>query len=223
MMTTKIFNNTKRAFSLKSESELNRAIFMFKMMGMPAMVKIGTTLTNLSLNLHLPVEGLIKKTIFNQFCGGVTEEDCLPTIRNIYTKQLHGILDYSVEGKETEEEFDAATERKLNIIKFIADKPEIPFGVFKPTGVGKFAIWEKVSQKETLTKEEQQEWDTIKVRVEKLCKTAHDLGTCILVDGEETWMQDAADDLMEEMMHKYNKERVVIFNTIKCYRRDRLQ
>ena len=196
---------------------------MFKMMGMPAMVKIGTTLTNLSLNLHLPVEGLIKKTIFNQFCGGVTEEDCLPTIRNIYTKQLHGILDYSVEGKETEEEFDAATERKLNIIKFIADKPEIPFGVFKPTGVGKFAIWEKVSQKETLTKEEQQEWDTIKVRVEKLCKTAHDLGTCILVDGEETWMQDAADDLMEEMMHKYNKERVVIFNTIQCYRWDRLQ
>jgi len=223
MITTKIFNNTKRAFSLKTDGELNRAIFMFKSIGSPVMVKVGTFLTNVSLNLRLPVEGLIKKTVFNQFCGGVTEEDCLPNIRKIYTKKLHGILDYSVEGKETDEEFDAATQRKINIIKFIADKPEMPFAVFKPTGVGAFDIWAKVTNKETLTAEEEESWNKIKDRVKRLCKTAYDLDVCVLVDAEESWMQDAADDLIEEMMALYNKEKVIIFNTIQCYRWDRLQ
>lgn len=223
MMTTKIFNNTKRAFSLKTDAELNRAIFLFQMIGRPFLVKIGTSLTTLSLKLRLPVEDLIKKTIFNQFCGGVTEEDCIPTIRKIYTKQLHGILDYSVEGKETETEFEATTDRKLNIIKFISNHKEVPYAVFKPTGIGAFEIWEKVSQKETLTAQEATAWNNIKKRVDDLCQTAVKLDVRVLVDGEESWMQDAADELIEEMMAKYNKERAMILNTIQCYRWDRLQ
>ncbi len=223
MIRKKIFNNTKSAFKLKSDNELDRAIFLFGMMGRPTLVKAGTTLTKLSLKFHLPVEGLIKKTIFEQFCGGVTEEDCKPTIKNMYGENLHSILDYSVEGKETEEEFDAATEKKLSLIEYANNNDEVSFAMFKPTGIGRFEIWEKVSEKISLTEEEKEEWENVRKRVDTLCAKAHELDVRLYADGEETWMQTAADDLMEEMMRKYNKEKVLIYNTLQCYRWDRLE
>lgn len=223
MITEKIFNDTETAFKLKTEDDLNRALFLFGMINRPTLVKIGTTLTNLSLKLHLPVEGLIKATIFKQFSGGETMEDCLPTIRKMYTKKLHSILDYSVEGKEQEEQFDAAMKKKISIVEFAAKNKELPFAVFKPTGIGRFEIWEKVSSKVTLNPEEVEEWKRVKQRVQNICEAAFQNDVSVLADGEETWMQDAADDLMEEMMRKYNREKVVVFNTLQCYRWDRHQ
>ncbi|TRO66567.1 proline dehydrogenase family protein [Christiangramia sabulilitoris] len=223
MIRKKIFNNTKSAFKLKSNTDLDRAIFLFSMMNRPTLVKAGTALTKLSLKLHLPVETLIKKTIFEQFCGGVTEEDCKPVTREMYNENLHSILDYSVEGKETEEEFDAAMRKKLSLIEYAQGKEEIPFAMFKPTGIGRFEIWEKVSEKINLSEEEKAEWERIKKRVDTLCSKAFELNVRLYADGEETWMQTAADDLMEEMMKKYNtKEKVLIYNTLQCYRWDRL-
>lgn len=222
MINKKIFNNTKSAFKLKSNTELDRAIFLFSMMNYSTLVKAGTALTKLSLKLHLPVETLIKKTIFEQFCGGVTEEDCKPVTKEMYDENLHSILDYSVEGKETEEEFDAAMKKKLSLIEYAKKSDEVTFAMFKPTGIGRFEIWEKVSEKISLTDEEKEEWERVKNRVETLCSKAHELGVRLYADGEETWMQTAADDLMEEMMRKYNKDRVLIFNTLQCYRWDRL-
>lgn len=222
MINKKIFNNTKSAFKLKSNAELDRAIFLFSMMNRPTLVKAGTALTKFSLKLHLPVETLIKKTIFEQFCGGVTEEDCKPVTREMYDENLHSILDYSVEGKKTEEEFDAAMEKKLSLIEYAKASEEVTFAMFKPTGIGRFEIWEKVSEKLSLSKEEKEEWERVQKRVDTLCKKAHELGVRLYADGEETWMQTAADDLMEEMMRKYNKEEVLIFNTLQCYRWDRL-
>lgn len=223
MIRKKIFNNTKSAFKLKSDRELDRAIFLFGMMGRPTLVKAGSSLTKLSLKFHLPVEGLIKKTIFEQFCGGVTEEDCKDVTKNMYGENLHSILDYSVEGKETEEEFDAATDKKLSLIEYANNNDEVSFAMFKPTGIGRFEIWEKVSEKISLTEEEKKEWENVRNRVEKLCARAHELNVRLYADGEETWMQTAADDLMEEMMQKYNKEKVLIYNTLQCYRWDRLE
>lgn len=223
MITKKIFNDTETAFTLKSESELNRAIFLFEMIDRPLLVKAGTAMTNLALKVHLPVESLIKKTIFNQFCGGVTEKDCLPTIEKMYSKNLHSILDYSVEGKEKESEFDKAIERKTNIVKFIATREEMPFAVFKPTGIGRFELWQKVSANASLSLEEEEEWQRVKNRVNRICEEAYNQGVRLLADAEESWMQDAADVLMEEMMFKYNRERAVIFNTLQCYRWDRMQ
>ena len=223
MIRKKIFNNTKSAFKLKSNVELDRAIFLFSMMGRPTLVKAGTALTKFSLKLHLPVETLIKKTIFEQFCGGVTEEDCKPVIREMYDENLHSILDYSVEGKKTEEEFDAAMRKKLSLIEYAKGKEEIPFAMFKPTGIGRFEIWEKVSEKINLSEDEKQEWENVKKRVDTLCNKAHELNVRLYADGEETWMQTAADDLMEEMMRKYNRQdKVLIYNTLQCYRWDRL-
>ncbi len=223
MITQKIFNDTETAFKLKSEDELNRGLFLFGMINRPSLVKIGTSLTKLSLKLHLPVEGLIKKTIFNQFSGGESMEDCLPTIEKMYTKKLHSILDYSVEGKEQEEQFDAAMQKKISIIEFAAKKKELPFAVFKPTGIGRFEIWEKVTSKITLTAEEEEEWKRVQQRVENICEAAYQNDISVLADGEETWMQDAADDLMERMMKKYNQKKAIVFNTLQCYRWDRLE
>lgn len=222
MIRKKIFNNTKAAFKLKSNTELDRALFLFSLMNRPTLVKAGTAITKASLKLHLPVETLIKKTIFEQFCGGVTAEDCKPVTQEMYGENLHSILDYSVEGKETEAEFDAAMEKKLSLIEYAKGKKEIPFAMFKPTGIGRFEIWEKVSEKISLSDEEKEEWERVKKRVETLCSKAHELKVRLYADGEETWMQTAADDLMEEMMRKYNKEEVLIFNTLQCYRWDRL-
>lgn len=222
MITRKIFNDTETAFRLKSDLELNRAIFLFEMINRPFMVKAGTAMTNFALKVRLPVEGLIKKTIFNQFCGGVTEKDCMPTIEKMYSKNLHSILDYSVEGKEKEEEFEKAIERKVNIVKFVADKEELPFAVFKPTGIGRFEIWQKVSANASLTLEEEEEWQRVKNRVNRICEEAYKNNIRLLADAEESWMQDAADVLIEEMMFKYNRERAIIFNTLQCYRWDRL-
>ena len=222
MITKKIFNDTETAFKLKSNEDLNRALFLFGMINRPTLVKIGTYLTNVSLKLHLPVEGLIKSTIFKQFSGGETMEACMKVIDKMYTKKLHSILDYSVEGKEAEEQFDAAMKKKISIIEFAATKKELPYAVFKPTGIGRFEIWEKVTSKANLSDEETQEWERVKNRVDLICGAAFKHNISVLADGEETWMQDAADDLMVEMMQKYNKEKAIVFNTLQCYRWDRL-
>lgn len=223
MIDTKIFNNTKRAFILKSENDLNRSVFIFKTMNIPYLVPLGIFFTKLALKLRLPVEWLIKKTIFAQFCGGETQKDCLPLVKLMHSKHVYSVLDYSVEGKEEEKEFDKATEEKIEIIKFASEQTEIPFAVAKPTGLGRFEIWEKVSQNEALNTSEEQEWQRVKKRVQKLCQAAVDHDTKLMFDAEESWMQDAADNLIEDMMKIYNRDKIYIFNTLQCYRWDRLK
>lgn len=218
----KIFNNTENAFILKSDAELNRAHFLFKMIGNPSLVKVGTSLTNFALKLHLPVEGLIRKTVFDHFCGGINEQDCLKVVDKMYAKGVSSVLDYSVEGKEEEEQFDAALEMTLRTIDFAKASQAIPFAVFKPTGLGRIDLYEKVGAKLTLNSSEQSEWNRVVARFEKVCQYAFDKDVTILIDGEETWMQDAADQLVERMMELYNKEKALIFNTLQMYRWDRL-
>ena len=134
MSKDKIFDNTEIAFALKSDSELERAYFLFKMISIEPLVRIGTAATNFALKAHLPVEGLIRSTVFDHFCGGVNEEDCLPVIDKMFEKGVSSVLDYSVEGKETEAEFDRAFKMTLKIIDFAKEKKSMPIAVFKPTG-----------------------------------------------------------------------------------------
>jgi proline dehydrogenase len=222
MIDTKIFNNTKHAFVLKSDKDLKRSLFLFTMMNIPFFVPISTRATNLALDLKLPIEGLVRATIFEQFCGGESQDECMPLVKKMYTENVYSVLDYSVEGKETEEEFDKAAKAKIEIIEYASKSKEISFAVAKPTGLGRFAIWEKVTANDVLSGEEQQEWDSIKARFERVCQAAYDNDTKLLIDAEETWMQDAADNLAEDMMRKFNKEKAIIFNTLQCYRWDRL-
>ncbi len=223
MKNTTIFDNTEIAFSLKSDSELERAYFLFKMISNEPLVRIGTAVTNFALKAHLPVKGLIRATVFDHFCGGVSEDDCIPVIDKVYSKGVSSVLDYSVEGKEEESQFDAALEKILRIVDFADNKDAIPFAVFKPTGFGRFLIWQKKTEKVALTAEEEKEWERIVTRFETVCKKAHACDVALLIDAEESWMQDAADDLITEMMRKYNKEKAIVYNTLQLYRHDRFK
>ena len=170
----------------------------------------------------MPVEGLIRATVFDHFCGGVTENDCLSVVDKMFTKGVSSVLDYSVEGKEEEEQFDAALNMTLKTIEFAKERKAIPFAVFKPTGFGRIDLYEKVGAKETLTPSEQTEWNKVIARFELVCSEAHKKNVALLIDAEESWMQDAADELVTEMMRKYNKEKAIVFNTLQMYRWDRL-
>ncbi|MFL9836107.1 proline dehydrogenase family protein [Flavobacterium sp. ST-75] len=219
----KIFNNTAVAFSLKSDTELDRAYFLFKMIASEPLVKIGTAVTNFALKVHLPVEGLIRATVFDHFCGGTNEEDCLPVVDKMFTKGVTSVLDYSVEAKEDESEFDNALNKTLKTIVFAKERAAIPFAVFKPTGFGRFELYQKLGEGKSLNETETAEWNRVIERFEKVCKTAHETDVALLIDAEESWMQDAADDLVAEMMRKYNKEKAIVYNTLQMYRWDRLE
>ncbi|TRX42822.1 proline dehydrogenase family protein [Flavobacterium restrictum] len=219
---TEIFNNTQIAFALKSDTELDRAYFLFKMIDSQPLVRIGTAVTNFALKANLPVEGLIRATVFDHFCGGINESDCLTVVDKMFTKGVSSVLDYSVEGKEEEAQFDAALEMTLKTIEFAKERLAIPFAVFKPTGFGRLALYEKLGEKQTLTPQEQAEWDRVVTRFDVVCQEAHHKNVALLIDGEESWMQDAADDLVTTMMQKYNKQRAIVFNTLQMYRWDRL-
>ncbi|KJJ37440.1 proline dehydrogenase family protein [Aequorivita vladivostokensis] len=222
MASNSLFDNTETAFQLKSDSELERAYFLFKMISMEPLVRIGSAVTKFALNVNLPVEGLIRSTVFDHFCGGVNERDCMGTVDKLYDVGVSSVLDFSVEGKEEDLQFDATAQKVIELTEFAENKEAMPFSVFKPTGLGRFKIWQKITEKKPLTESEQVYWENLQARYDTVSKAAHDCGIRLLIDAEESWMQDAADDLCEKMMEKYNIDRPIVFNTLQCYRWDRL-
>lgn len=219
----RIFENTKTAFALKSDAELERAYYLFRMISMEPLVKIGASLTNFAIKAKLPVEGIIRTTVFDHFCGGVSEEDCMPVVEKMWKKGVCTVLDYSVEGKDTEDPLDDALAKTLEILEFVKQKDAMPFAVFKPTGYGRFGLYQKISEGKSLNASEQAEWERVIRRYDQTCKRAYDLGVSLLIDAEESWMQKAADDLVEEMMRSYNSRDFIVFNTLQMYRHDRLE
>lgn len=219
----RIFEDTATAFALKTDSELERAYFLFKMIANEPLVRMGTAVTNFAIKAHLPVEGLIRATVFDHFCGGISEDDCLPVVDKMWEKGVYSVLDYSVEGKDEEDPLDNALEKTLKILDFVKEKKAIPFAVFKPTGYGRFALFQKVSEGKKLSASEEAEWGRVVTRFDKTCKKAYDLDVSLLVDAEESWMQDAADHLVEQMMQKYNTKKAVVYNTLQMYRWDRME
>ena len=216
-----IFENTENAFALKTDSELERAFFLFRMIANEPLVKIGTMMTNFAIKAQLPVDGLIRSTVFDHFCGGVNEEDCLPVVEKMYSKGVCSVLDYSVEAKEDETQFDAALEKTLKILEFVKEKESMPFAVFKPSGFGRFELYEKRGAGVAFTEEEQAEWDRVVHRFERVCAKTQEMEVRLLIDAEESWMQHAADALVERLMRKYNTNRPYIEHLAE-YRTDRL-
>lgn len=215
------FNNTEIAFKAKSNKELKRSYWLFKLIGNPVLVKMGANFGPLALNLGF--KGLIKSTIFKQFVGGEDIHDCDKTIAQLGKFHIGTILDYSVEGKESEVDFDHCLEETLDTIKKAHPNANIPFCVFKVTGLARFELLRKVTEKENLSDKEKQEWGRVRERVQTICKAAHDARQPIFVDAEESWVQQAIDDLANENMASFNKEKVIVYNTYQMYRHDRLQ
>jgi proline dehydrogenase len=164
---------------------------------------------------------LIRSTVFDHFCGGVNEEDCLPVIDRMYEKGVCSVLDYSVEAQESSDLLDNAKKITLKIIDFAEEKEAMPIVVFKPTGFGRFKLFQKIGEKQALTESEQAEWQRVVQRFDDVCKVAEEKDVTILIDAEESWMQDAADELCETMMRKYNTKKAIVFNTLQLYRWDR--
>ncbi len=217
-----IFNNTQIAFSLKSDTELDRAYFLFKLIDNQPLVRIGTAVTNFAIKANLPVEGLIRATVFDHFCGGINEDDCISVVDKMYAKGVSSVLDYSVEGKEEEEQFDNVLEKTLKLIAFAKEKKAIPFAVFKPSGFGRIDLYQAIGEGRKLMPAETEEWNRVVARFDKVCKASFDNDVTLLIDSEESWMQDSVDNLVEEMMQKYNKSKPIVFNTLQMYRWDRL-
>ncbi len=219
----RIFEDTATAFALKSDTELERAYFLFKLIANEPLVKVGTAVTNFAIKVHLPVEGLIRATVFDHFCAGVSEDDSIETVDKLFSKNVYSIFDYSVEGKVEEYSFDQIRDRILNIFSYLTQKEALPFAVFKPTAMGSIEIYQKKSQGELTTDKDLESWNRIVNRIEAICEKAAHNSIPVLVDAEESWMQDAADELLEDLMEKFNKEEVIVINTIQAYRWDRLE
>ena len=216
------FSNTEIAFKSKSDSELRMSNFLFKAIGINWLVKIGTPLVETAFSLHLPIKTLIKKTVYQQFVGGESIIDCEKAIDNLYKYNIGTILDYSVEGKEAEADFDFTTQETIETIHKAKGNSKIPFCVFKVTGVARFELLSKVNDNLTLTTEEQTEFEKVKARIEKICTIAFEDHVRIFIDAEESWIQNTIDALATEMMEKFNKTEAIVFNTIQLYRHDRL-
>ncbi|MFV0305924.1 MAG: proline dehydrogenase family protein [Moheibacter sp.] len=219
-----LFDDTKTAFEFKSDQDLKKAHSLFRLISSPVLTKIGTLFFKIPFATKiLFVKPIVRKTIYNQFVGGETTTECLYIAKELYQYKVGSIMDYSVEGQESEEEFDKVKDEILRLIKIAKENPkEIPFVVFKPTGFGKISLYEKVGKKSTLTEKETQRWSAIRARFEEVSKTAFEQDITLMVDAEESWMQDAVDDLVDEMMQRFNKEKCIICNTLQMYRHDRL-
>ena len=222
MTTDSIFENTEVAFKLKSDSQLERAYFLFKMIANEPLVKIGTAVTKFALNAHLPVEGLIRSTVFDHFCGGINENDCMSVVESLSKLGVKSVLDYSVEGKEGEEQFNSTLNKVIELTAFSKINNAMPFSVFKPSGLGRFELFQKVTENVELSNQEVIEWSQVKKRFDVASNSASQANIKLLIDAEESWMQRAADELCTDLMAKYNQKKVVVFNTLQCYRWDRL-
>ncbi len=217
------FDDTEIAFKSKSNKDLNRAYWLFKMVGSPTFVKFGKFATNAAFSIHLPIEGLIKKTIFKQFCGGESIKDCDAAINSLAKYGIGTILDYSVEGKTSESDFDSTVDEIIATVERSKSNPNIPFAVFKVTGIARFDILEKANDGiAKLSDKDRKSYDLVVSRVDKICKAAFDANTSLFIDAEETWIQDTIDRLVYEMMLKYNQKSGIVYNTLQMYRHDRL-
>ncbi len=217
------FENTEIAFRHASNSDLKRAYWLFRVINVNFLVKIGPPITNFAVKIGLPIKGLIKATIFKHFCGGETIRECEETIKSLHKGGVGTILDYSIEGEDDEKVFDNTCEEIQRTIRRAAKEKSIPITVFKVTGVARFSLLEKLDEGAALNPAEQEEWDKARGRVLAICEKAYSMGIPVMMDAEETWIQKTLDGVALDMMRRFNKEKAIVYNTYQLYRHDKLQ
>ena len=217
------FNDSEIAFRNKSNAELRQAHLLFKVMNNAGLVKTGKHLLNLAFAIRFPVNGIIRNTIYKHFVGGTSIEDCARTIEKLAARNVGAILDFAVEGEERDELFDATCAEVIRTVEFAQHNKNVPFSAFKITGIGRFDLLAKVSEGAALTDEETAEYRRVYDRVESIFKRGYELGVPVLIDAEHTWIQPVLDDLVMEMMAKYNQEKAIVQNTYQMYRHDAIE
>ena len=217
-----LLDNTKNGFTLKSNFELRKAYFLFKIISNKTLTNLGKLALEIALKLRLPILFIVKGTVFEQFCSGETLDESFDTVKKLNNKNVKSYLHYSVEGLENEDSYDLSLNEVLSSIEFVAEKPILDFTVFKPTAIASTQILKKVSSNEPLNEKEKILFDKSLDRFDKICLLAHKKDVKVLVDAEESWIQDAIDEIVLSMMIKYNKKKAIVFNTSQMYRHDRL-
>lgn len=215
-------SNTAIAFRDKSNTDLWRATWLFRIIGNQTISRTGQAFTKVAMALHLPIRGAIKATIFKQFCGGENITESLETAAFLAKSGIGTILDHSVEGQDDEAALDHTVAEILRTIEVAKARKDIPFCVFKPTGISRSRLLADVSAGKQLSAAEQAEWKRVEARIEKLCQAAHAADIPLLIDAEESWLQPAIDTLVESMMLRFNTKRAIVYNTLQMYRHDRL-
>lgn len=217
------FDDTAVAFKHQTDKELKESFWLFKIISNNILVNIGPFMTKFAMAIKLPITKIIKKTIFKQFCGGETIAECTSTINKLAKAGVGTILDYSIEGEEEEEVFDHTAKEVMDTIRKAVEMPQaIPFCVFKITGIARFELIRKINNNEELNKLENFEWQKALSRLENIAKTAFDLQKPLMIDAEESWIQNTIDNLALALMRKYNKNKAIIFCTYQLYRHDKL-
>lgn len=216
------FENTQQAFSLKDDRALRHSLRLFRFMHHPPLVKWGAKLTVLALKLNLPVKGVIRQTVFSQFCAGETLEESKTVVENLGRQRIGSILDYSVEGKGEREDFERTKDELIRIIGMAEKNPNIPYTCLKMTGIAPFKLLERMTAKKSLSHNELEQYEETLLRLNAICREAEMRQVPVYVDAEESWIQGAIDVLTEEMMNKYNRQSAIVNTTLQLYRHDRL-
>lgn len=218
------FQNTEIAFADKSDEELKKMAWLFGLMNKHWLVGIGAKVGLAAIKMHLPfVESVVKNTIFTQFCGGETLLDSQGTIEKLYRSNVVSILDYGAEAKEAEEDFNHTMHEQIRALEFAAEHESAWMISTKVSGLARNALLEKVSARETLTPEEEEEWQNVHRRIDAICHQGHQMNVGVFIDAEETWIQAAIDDLTREMMLRYNKEKAIVYQTFQMYCKNMLE
>lgn len=217
------FDDTAVAFAAQSDQALRKKYLVFSAMNNNLLTRAGSSFLKKAFDLGLPVKGLVKSTLYEQFCGGESIEESENTIKRLEEYNIGTILDYSVEGEKNENAYEATTQEILRTVEKARNTPSIPFCVFKVTGIASLQLLEKVHRKDELSASEQKSLEQVRDRMDRICKATMEAGVSVFVDGEESWIQDAIDQLVYELIKKYNTQRAVVYNTFQMYRKDGLQ
>ena len=212
------FSDTALAFQHASPADIRRARLLFGVLASPALVSAGKALSLWALNWKLPVKGLIRATVFRQFCGGETVAESRPAIQRLWSGSVGSILDYSVEGQTTDTAFDQTVEVVLQTLALAAHEPGLSLGVFKMTGIAPHDLLERMTLGAELTAAENQQLEKVRARIRRMAQFAAKSGRTLMIDAEETWIQGAIDQLAREAMQEFNRDQLVVLTTIQCYR-----
>jgi proline dehydrogenase len=215
--------NTSIAFRAKSNGQLLRSYWLYRVLNSPFLAAMGQTMVKVALKLHFPIEGMVRATVFQQFCGGETIGQCLGTIESLARFNIGTVLDYSVEGGQKEGDFDQTQQEILRTVERAKGNSSIPFCVFKISGIAPSSVLKKKNAGEKLDPQEDQKWERAKERLLSISQRAFELNVRIFIDAEESWIQNSIDELTETMMAKFNRERACVYGTLQMYRRDRME
>ena len=216
------FDNTQNAYQLKSNAELLKSYYIYRIIANRFLVTLGGKIAALIIKLRLPLQFLFKKTIYDQFCAGVAREDSLKVVHQLEKYNVKSYMHYATEGEWTEQGMEDHLHKSLETLSFSKGNSALPFTVFKPTGLGALSLFKKKTAKHPFSVKEEQAWQRVNARIERFCERAVALDVNVLIDAEETWIQDAIDNVAEELMKKYNATTPRIFTTVQMYRKDRL-